>query len=318
MSLRIAGTGSAIPKKVLTNDDLCKMVDTTDEWITTRTGIKERHLLTDETLSEIGAQAARNALENANMRPEDVEMIICTTAASEWVTPALACMIAKELKISCPAFDLNAACAGFTYGLDTAAGFLARGRYKCILLVAAEGLSYITDWEERSTCVLFGDGSGAAVLVPGDDLIDSELICEPDSSLLHAGSNLDSPFSTTEKLRPYLNMDGPGVYKFAVRTMLKGMKTLIKRNDLTFEDIDYFLVHQANKRIIDAARARAKQPEEKFPLTIQEYGNTSSASVPMLMDRCNRSGLLKKGQLLLMSAFGAGLTNGTILLRWNA
>lgn len=317
MSLTILGTGSAMPEKRLTNEELTHMVDTSDEWIVTRTGIHERRVITTETLSSLGAKALSLALENAGCAPGELEMILCTTVRGDTATPALANMIERELGINCPGIDLNGACAGFIAALDVADAYLTAGRVKRMAIVGAEALSFLTDWTDRSTCVLFGDGAGAVVLGPGNGLNDLMLTAKPSEEWLVADAPKgNSPFFQGRPQHPYLTMNGQEVYKFAVSSITRDIRAMLKNNGLEAGQVDWYLLHQANLRIIEAARARLKQSREKFPTTIERYGNISSASIPVLMDEMNRQGLLKEGQRIMMSAFGAGLTTGAALMTW--
>lgn len=319
MSLRILGTGSALPEKRVTNEDLTRLVDTSDEWIVTRTGIRERRVQTSESLTELGAKAALAALENAGAEKESVDLVLCTTVRGDAVTPGQACLIERELGLHCPAFDINAACAGFVFALHLSAAYLATGAFRRILVISAESMSSLCDWTDRSTCVLFGDGAAAALLERGDSLVDIQLLCQPDGGeLLYAGApHGNSPFRLGEEKSPFLYMNGQEVYKFAVHASVDGLRALLEKNGVSPDQVDHYLLHQANYRILEAARTRLRQPREKFPLTLDGCGNTSSSSLPILLDSLNRSGKLKKGQLLAMSAFGAGLSAGTALLRWD-
>lgn len=318
MSFTILGTGKAIPDYVLTNDELSTMVDTNDEWIRTRTGIEERHICKNETITELCVKAAQNALDNAGITPEQLDLIICSTMRGENLTPSQACMIQKELGASCPAFDLNAACSGFVYALDVAAGYFARKKVKHVLIVSMDNLSNITDWTDRSTCVLFGDGGAAAVLGEGNDLLSIQITAQGNDAvlLIPHGTN-SSPFYEHEEQKAVLHMMGGDVYKFAVSAMSNGIRQVIEEAGYQQSDVAHVIPHQANIRIINAAAAKLDIPRERFFCNVSKYGNTSSGSVPIALDEANRSGLLKKGDLVALCAFGGGLTTGTCLLRWN-
>ncbi|MGN0536346.1 MAG: beta-ketoacyl-ACP synthase III [Acutalibacteraceae bacterium] len=318
MSFTILGTGKAIPDYVLTNDELSTMVDTNDEWIRTRTGIEERHICKNETITELCVKAAQNALDNAGITPEQLDLIICSTMRGENLTPSQACMIQKELGASCPAFDLNAACSGFVYALDVAAGYFARKRVKHVLIVSMDNLSNMTDWTDRSTCVLFGDGGAAAVLGEGDDLLSIQITAQGNDTvlLIPHGTN-SSPFYEHEEQKAILHMMGGDVYKFAVSAMSNGIRQVIEDAGYQQNDVAHVIPHQANIRIINAAAAKLDIPRERFFCNVNKYGNTSSGSVPIALDEANRSGVLKKGDLVALCAFGGGLTTGTCLLRWN-
>lgn len=318
MSFTILGTGKAIPDYVLTNDELSTMVDTNDEWIRTRTGIEERHICKNETITELCVKAAQNALDNAGITPEQLDLIICSTMRGENLTPSQACMIQKELGASCPAFDLNAACSGFVYALDVAAGYFARKRVKHVLIVSMDNLSNLTDWTDRSTCVLFGDGGAAAVLGEGNDLLSIQITAQGNDTvlLIPHGTN-SSPFYEHEEQKAILHMMGGDVYKFAVSAMSSGIRQVIEDAGYQQSDVAHVIPHQANIRIINAAASKLDIPRERFFCNVNKYGNTSSGSVPIALDEANRSGVLKKGDLVALCAFGGGLTTGTCLLRWN-
>lgn len=315
--MRILGTGSALPERIVTNEELTQFLDTSDEWISTRTGIRERHVMSDETLAGMGGEAGRLALENAGVGAEELDMIICTTLQGDTLTPGLACLIQKELGADCPCIDVNGACAGFLYAIDMADAYISSGKAEKILIVSAEELTRMADWTDRSTCVLFGDGAGAAVVGAGEGLMAARLTTASSRDVLYAcpapGNN---PFRTEK--RPYvpLQMMGQEVYKFAVSTSSDDIRKVAERAGVDLNQIDHFILHQANLRIVDAVRHRLKVPEERFPHNIERTGNTSSASVPILLDELNRSGVLKPGHLLALSAFGAGLSTGACILRW--
>lgn len=313
----IIGTGSSLPECVKTNADLSAYVNTTDEWITTRTGIRERHICTYETLSDLAAQAGRNALEMAGVLPEELDMIICATIRGDTITPSLACLVEEKIGASCPAFDLNAACSGFIYAMDVAAGFFARKRVKKVLIIAAEAMSKMADWNDRSTCVLFGDGAGAVVLTEGESLLSIRLSATGNRDILYI-PNVEGncPFSEQAAKPSFLTMNGQEVYKFAVNALCSDLTTVIAEAGLTKEDIDWVLPHQANIRIIETAQGRLDIPKEKIRINIDRTGNTSASSILLLLDEMNRAGELKRGMLLAMSAFGGGLTTAACVLRW--
>ena len=315
--MRILGTGSALPARTVTNDDLAKFLDTSDEWIRTHTGIESRQVITDETLLQLAARAANAALENAGLTSADIDYLLCSTVQADTVTPSLGCVLQAEIGAACPALDINGACAGFLYALDLADALLKAGKAARVLVVCAEGMSRMVDWSDRSTCVLFGDGAGAAVVDGGEGLLATRLTSAGDATFLNMHpSPGNSPFATSHLPMRALYMDGPEIYRFAVSHSVKDLRAVCEAAGVALEDVDHFLLHQANKRIIDAARVRLKQPEEKFPLNVQVRGNTSSASVPILLDEVSRAGRLRPGDKLAMSAFGAGLTTGACVLRW--
>lgn len=317
MSFRIIGTGSALPACRITNDDLSRLVDTNDEWITTRTGIRERPILTTESVTEIAVAAARNALENSGISPADLDYIICPTLGGDYMTPSLACVVQMELQANCPAVDVNGACSGFLYALDVADGVFARGKARYVLVLAAERLSRILDWSDRSTCVLFGDAAAAVVLEAGDALHYLEVTARGNLCLASPFAPGSCPYTEPDTRKPGLLMKNREVYTFAVSTICSSLKKAAEETGIPMEETDYFFLHQANLRIIETARKKLGLPEEKFPVNIQKYGNTSSASIPLLLDEWNRAGKLKKGQHLVLCAFGAGLTTGLAALDWD-
>lgn len=306
-----------MPEKVITNDDLSQFLDTSDEWIVTRTGIRERHVITHEKLSDLSAEAARRALENSGVRPEELDLILCHTVQGETVTPGMGCLIQMKIGATCPCFDLNCACAGSVYALDMADAYIKAGKAKTILIVCGEAMSMLCDWTDRATCVLFGDGAGAMVVGEGDGFIGAKLTTEGNSEVLNIYPQpSNSPYATD--VHPYsaLYMAGQEVYKFAVSRASRYLKEVLDEHGFAPDDVDHYVLHQANRRIVEAVRARLHQPEEKFPCCIDRYGNISSACVPLLLDELNRSGQLKPGELIALNAFGAGLVTGTALLRW--
>lgn len=318
MSFKISGTGMYVPGRIVDNDELSTMVDTTDEWISRRVGIKERHVSTNEWTSDMAYKAAQNALDNAGIPADELDLIIAATISGETISPSLSCALQKKLGAKCPAFDVSAACSSFIFLLETAAGFFSRKVVKNVLVVGAERLSGILDWTDRGTCIIFGDGSGAAVLSTGDAYLDATLTTLGDDEVIsipaHVGS---SPFFEKEQIRtPFIHMNGQETFKFAVNAMCKDIRLLLERNNLTSEDISFIVPHQANKRIIDFAMRELKISPEKAVVNIQKYGNTSSASVPIALDELNRSGKLKTGDYVICCAFGGGLSNGACLLRW--
>lgn len=317
MSFQILGTGSAYPACAKSNDDLAALVETSDEWISTRTGIRSRYVSTSETISDYAEEAARRALENAHTAPEDLDLIICATLRGDYITPSLACVIQKRLGATCPAFDLNAACTGFVYALDVALGYYERKRVKKVLIVAAEEMSKLLDWSDRATCVLFGDGAGAAVLGEGEGLLSIKLSASGNEEVLKISSaEGNSPFAEKRDYSPYLLMNGREVYKFAVAAMCGDLEQVIAEAGLRQEEIDFVLPHQANMRIIETAKSRLSIPPERYRCNMERYGNTSAASIPILLDELNHSGDLKSGNLLALSAFGGGLTTGACVIRW--
>lgn len=315
MSFRILGSGSSVPANTVTNDDLSKLVDTSDEWIVSKTGIKERHIMKDESLIDLAYAAAENALENASCKAEELDLIICATVAGDYKTPSLAAMLTCRLGVKCVAFDLNSACSGFIYSLDAAAGFFARGKAKKALIVGAEAMSRNVDWEDRATCVLFGDGAGAVVIGEGDGYLASKLTCEGNTEVLNIGNSGSNLYNKTDG-KQFLKMNGQEVYRFAVTSMSGDVADVIAAAKLSVGDISYILPHQANMRIIKAATDKIGIDKEKVLVNIERQGNLSSASIPVLLDEYNRKGAFKSGDILVLTAFGGGLTTGACVIRW--
>jgi len=320
MTTRIIGTGSYLPETIVTNDDLSKIMDTSDEWISTRTGIKERHLVKEENTTFMCVEAAKRALANANMSAEDIELIIVGTITGDHVTPSAACEIQAAIGAKkAVAFDVNAACSGFLFALHTAHAYLQAGIYKNALLLGAETLSKIMDWSDRSTCVLFGDGAGAAVVCTEEQgLLAFEQGSDGAKGHVLACRNRvnNNPLVNNPIELDYVHMDGQEVYKFAVSTVPKSISRVLEKAGVTAEEVDYYVLHQANIRIIQSVAKRLKLSEDKFPISLDHCGNISAGSVPILLDEMNRKGMLKRGDKLILSGFGAGLTWGTALLEW--
>lgn len=317
MSFKILGTGSRLADKVVTNDDLSKIMETSDEWISTRTGIKQRHVSTDETAASLAADAARQAVEESGLSLSDIECVICATMRGDTYTPSTACAVAENLNIHAPAYDVNAACTGMLYAFDIADSYIKSGKYKNILIITVEQMSKLIDWTDRASCVLFGDGAGAVVLTKGDGLKAVHISCQPSTTLIH-GENFagTSVFSTLPVQPPILHMQGQEVYKFAVSTMMAEVDCVLAEAGLTKADIDYFLPHQANIRIIDAASKRLGLGADKVLTNIENCGNMSATSISVLLDEFNKKGTFKKGDKLLLVAFGAGMTSGACIIEW--
>lgn len=319
MTFTITGTGSALPKKALHNDDLPAQLDTSDAWIAERTGIRQRHICVEESLLDLAVEAGRAALEQADVAPSELDFILCATIRGDCITPSLACMVQKKLGASCPALDVNAACSGFVYALDVAAGYFARGRVRRGLVIAGEAMSKLVDWNDRSTCVLFGDGAGAVVLEEGDDLLSIRLTARGDDRVLvipHVEGN--SPYNPKEDPPHTLSMNGQEVYKFAVTAMSRDVKKVVAEAGITPDQVTWVVPHQANLRIIDAARSRLGIPPERYIVGIHNIANISAASIPIMLDQANRQGKFSPGDYLVLSAFGGGLTTGACVLRWSA
>lgn len=320
MTTRIIGTGSCLPETIVTNDDLAKIMDTSDEWIVSRTGIHERRLANAETTAQMSAKAGAVALEQAGVKPEEIDLILVGTITGDHVTPSTACEVQAALgAVNAVAFDLNAACSGFMFALHTAHAYILAGLAETVLVIGAETLSKIMDWTDRSTCVLFGDGAGAAVVKKDDTgLIAFDQGSDGAKGMVLSCVNRtnNNPLTVTPKELQYVHMDGQEVYKFAVTTVPESINKVLNQAGINAEDIDYFVLHQANIRIIQSVAKRLKVPVDKFPISLDHCGNISAASVPILLDEMNQKGMLKKGMKIVMSGFGGGLTWGTALLEW--
>lgn len=326
---RITGTGSCLPEQIVTNEDLSKVVDTSDEWISSRTGIRERHLAKDETTASMAAEAGRRALQDAGIGAEEVDLLIVGTITGDYVTPSTSCEVQEILgAVNAVAFDINAACAGFMFALHTAHAYLQSGIYKTALVLGAETLSKIMDWKDRSTCVLFGDGAGAAVVrafekgKAEDKAAGGILAFEQGSDgrkgkvLSCLGRRNNNPLIENPFIPSYVSMNGQEVYKFAVNTVPASIQKVLELAGLGTGDIKYFVLHQANIRILQAVAKRLKADMEKFPVSLDHCGNISAASVPILLDEMNRKGMLEKGDKIVMSGFGGGLTWASAVLEW--
>lgn len=315
--MKISGTGSVLPRKVVTNDMLAQFLDTSDEWITTRTGVRSRYVISDERLEDMAVEAAMKALADAGMSAEDLDFIICSNVVNEYVTPQLSCIIQGGIGASCPCMDINCACAGFIHALEIAESFYKAGRVENVLVVCAEEPTRMTDWNDRRTCVLFGDGAGAAVLTPGDNIKSIKLSASSATDKLWQFRVLQpTPYITKEETDVPLQMKGKEVFKFAVKAASNDISRTLHETGMSPDDVDHYMLHQANIRIINAIREYLGQPAEKFPVNIGDHGNSSSSCCPILLDECSRNGILKKGDLVAMSAFGAGFVSGAILFEW--
>ncbi len=315
--MKIIGTGSAIPKKIVTNDMLSEFLDTSDAWIYPRTGIKHRHVISDEKLEDLAEEAARKALDNAGMKAEELDFIICSNVVNEYVTPSLSCIIQGAIGATCPCLDINCACAGFMYALDIAESFYKAGRVKNVLIVCAEEPTRMTSWKDRNVCVLFGDGAGAAVLSEGDNIKGIKLSAASATDKLYQIRTLEpTPYITKEEHDVSLQMKGQDVFKFAVKASSGDIKYLLDKLGMKPDDVDHYLLHQANIRILRSIMDFLDQPESKFPTNVETHGNSSSASCPILLDECNRNGLLKRGETIAFSAFGAGFISGAAIMEW--
>ena len=324
-TIKVTGWGTYLPDKVLSNADLEKMVDTSDEWIITRTGIKERRLVADnEVTSDLGAEAAKKAVDQARLKPEDIELIIVATITGDTPFPSTACYVQAKIGAkNAVCFDINAACAGFVYGLIVAEQFIKTGLYANALVIGAEVLSSITDWQDRNTCVLFGDGAGACILEPSDDssgIISSyqgsdgnqtDILCMP-----AGGSRIPASEQSVKERLHYLKMSGSGIFKLAVRAMAEAANKALEKVGIDCKDVACLIPHQANIRIIEAVAKRIELPIEKIYLNIEKYGNMSSASTAVGFCEAIEQGRVKKGDIVVLVAFGAGLTWGACVIKW--
>lgn len=321
----ISGCGMYVPEKVLTNKDLETMVDTSDEWITQRTGIRQRHIAADgETSSSMGIHAGRQAIAAAGLTADDIDLVICGTATPDYQFPATACLIQDALGITGGAFDIEAGCSSFMYGLSMASAMIMSGAHRNVLVVGSEVLSRIMDWSDRATCVLFGDGAGAVVVSAADaGSFPPTFVLGADGSGGHAlyvpagGGRSPASDSTVRDGLHTIRMAGPEVFRFASRVVVEACQQVLDRLAFTPDDIDMFIPHQANERIIDNALKRLNFPRERCFVNIDKYGNTSSASIPIALCEAHAAGLLRPGDTLLMVGFGAGLTWAAGAIQWS-
>ncbi len=310
---RIAGTGSYLPTKVLTNADLERMVDTTDEWIFTRTGIRERHIAAkDEFTSDLAFQAAKNTIASAGVTASDIDLIIVATTTPDKVFPSVATMVQKKLDISgCPAFDIQAVCSGFVYALATADNFIKAGGVKCALVIGAETFSRITDYTDRGNCILWGDGAGAVILQASNEqgVISTHLHADGRyENMLHVPRNEDKPDTVV--------MEGNSVFKMAVNTLDQIVDETLAANNMQKSDIDWLVPHQANIRILQATAKKLDMSMDRVVVTVDKHGNTSAASIPLALDTAVKDGRIKRGDVILMEAFGGGFTWGSALIKY--
>lgn len=341
----ISGTGSYIPATVLDNHHMAQMVETSDEWIRERTGVVRRHIIREENTVTMAVEAGRRALADAGIQPEQLDMILVATISSNVILPCTACEVQRLLGAEhAVCFDLNAACSGFLFAYNTALCYLNSGLYKNILIIGSESLSTLTNWKDRGTCILFGDGAGAAVMTAregknyiavahSDGKKGSALTCKsrrPESCLMKLEKNAGVQVKNSEPEKAeqncqfhmpvdtaYMQMNGREVFSFAVKKVPEAIHEVLEANALTAEEIDYFILHQANCRIIEAVSRRMGIGIKKFPMNLQEYGNTSSASIPILLDELHRKGTLKPGQKIVLAGFGAGLSWGASIVNWS-
>ena len=319
---KIKGTGSYRPVQVWDNDKLSHMMDTSDEWIRGRTGIGQRHIANqEETVAYMAASAAGEALRAAGVRPEEIDLILVSTMSSEKIMPCAACEVQKLIgAANATCFDLNSACTGFLLALNTAQAYLGQQIYKRALVIGAEVLSHLTNWQDRSTCVLFGDGAGAVVLEAEDDAVyiqATHSIGKSGEALTCSSRNQPEFIENEADLAPtYMQMDGKEVFKFAVSKVPEVIQEVLEKAGKTKEEIRFYILHQANQRIVSSVSKHMKEPLEKYPMNIETLGNTSSASIPLLLDEWNKNGKLKAGDWIIFSGFGGGLTYGASLIQW--
>ena len=320
ITLKILGTGSALPEKTVSNEELSRIMDTSDEWIRSRTGIERRHIAVTETTTSLSVQAAKKALLDAEVSAAELDLIIVASVSPDKCFPSAACEVQSALGATgAVAFDINAACSGFLFGLGIAQAYFAAGTFHKALIIGAETLSKMMDWNDRSTCVLFGDGAGAAVvsadsegiisMVQGSDGARGEVLsCH--------NRPVNNPYVKNDTALDYARMNGQEVYKFAVRTVPEAVLEVLEKGNVKPEDVKYYLLHQANSRIIESVAKRIGEPLQKFPTNLQECGNISAGSVPILLDDIHRQGMLNEGDKIVLAGFGAGLTWGAALLSW--
>lgn len=324
ITTRLIATASSAPEQVITNDDLAKIVDTSDEWITQRTGIKKRHISAGENTSTFVIDVARQLLDRASVNAEDIDLIIVASVTPDYGTPSLACMVQKEIgAVNAIAFDVVAACSGFMFALSVADKYIKTGVYQNAIVIGGETLSKIVDWTDRSTCVLFGDGAGGAYVEKAEK---EGIICEDIGSagdkyeiLTEGYTGCSNPFSNVEKgIDPlwYANMNGREVFKFATKKVIKSLEKVLEETNLTTEDIKYFIPHQANARIVEVISNKLKIPFDKFYMNMAEYGNTSSASIPIALNELNEKGLIERGDKIVLTGFGGGMSWGTMVIVW--
>ena len=321
---RLIATAADVPEQVITNDDLAKIVDTSDEWISQRTGIKERRISSGENTSDLVINVARQLLEKASVSPESIDLIIVASVTADYNTPSLACMIQKEIgAVHAVAFDISAACSGFMFALSIADKYIKAGNYENAVVIGGETLSKIVNWQDRTTCVLFGDGAGGAYVEKSQE---NGIICEDIGSagsrydILTAGYTAcinafnDQPEGVDD--RWYVHMNGREVFKFATKNVIQSMQKVMEQEGITQEEVKYFIPHQANARIVEVISKKLKIPYEKFYLNMERYGNTSSASIPIALNELNEKGFLERGDKIILSGFGGGMTWGTMLITW--
>ena len=317
---KISQVAHYAPDQVVSNDDLAEIMDTSDEWISSRTGIRSRHISIEDTTSTMAVKAAKKALENAGVSAEELDHIFVATLSGDHATPSTSCQVQKGIgAVNAVCMDINAACSGFVYGLNTAIAYARAGMGKKMMIIGVETLSKILDWSDRSTCVLFGDGAGCAI-VEADDSREIYIDAGSDGAkgdvLTCEERHLNNLLVKDDSPMQQVTMDGQEVFKFAVRMVPKSITKVLDQAGVDKEEVKYFVLHQANRRIIEAAARRLKQPIEKFPMNVDRCANTSSATVPILLDEMNQKGMLNRGDKIVLSGFGGGLTWGSVYLTW--
>lgn len=320
MTGRICGTGSYIPPRTIDNNELSTMVETNDEWIRERTGVARRHIIEDDTTVTMAVRAAESALRDAGTDAGELDLIIVSTLSANCLCPSTACEVQKSLgAVRATCFDMNAACTGFLFAYHTAQAYICSGMYRNILIIGAESLSNLVNWSDRSTCILFGDGAGAAVVKAEDNPLLFESVTHSDGfkgDALLCESRNQKKFEQGNAAETYVRMNGQDVFKFAVKRVPEVIRETLDKAGQPIEEVDYFVLHQANRRIVEAVARRLKTDMRRFPMNLEEYGNTSSASIPILLDELNKKGVLKRGSKIMMAGFGAGLSWGAALLEW--
>lgn len=317
---KIYGTGSYVPSRVMDNHDVARIVDTSDEWIRERTGIGRRHIIEEETTSYMAGQAAKRAVEMSGIDPGEIDLILLATSSSETIFPCAACEVQKMIgAVNATGYDINAACTGFVLAFNTAQAYISAGLYRTVLVIGADSMSNLVDWTDRSTCILFGDGAGA-VLLRGEEGGKVYMAAHSDGAKGVALTGLSRHRrgwdAEKEDKESYIHMDGQAVFKFAVRKVPEVIEEVLGQAQLDLGKIDYFVLHQANRRIIEAVAKRLGPDISRFPMNLEEYANTSGATVPVLLDEMNRNGMLEKGQKIVLAGFGAGLTWAACLFEW--
>lgn len=320
--VKIVGTGSYAPCNIMTNEELSKLVDTNDEWITSRTGIKQRRISNGENTSDVAAKAAINALESANVAVEDIDLLIVATTSPDQFVPSTACLVQGKIgAVNALAFDVSAACTGFVFGLNIASQFIKTGQCNKALVIGAEVLSKLVDWQDRNTCVLFGDGAGAAILESSNEKGLISIYTASDGSkaevLTCPAANVINPYTEGDSsFKSKISMNGKDIFKFAVKVIDESINKILEESNHSLEDIKYIIPHQANLRMIDFVSKKMNIDIEKFYINLDKYGNTSAASIAIALDEVNKKGLLHKGDKIILVGFGGGLTYGASLIQW--